>query len=284
MTGSTVPELPELQAHAERLTRQVCGRVLQEFAPLNFTVLKTVEPPPTAAAGHALTLVSRLGKYLLVQFGNISFVVHLMQGGRLIADPKPSTSKRGVRARWRFADGTEMVLTEPGTERRAGVWCAYTDRLDRTAPLTSLGPDALHITVHDLATSFVVHPMRLHNFLRDQRMVAGLGRRLANEICHAARLSPFANTAQLSADAVSRVHDAIVGCCASSLEQERDNDEMLNSKSRLSMVHARTGEPCPSCGAVIRSVEYADYTVNYCATCQTGGRILADNTTSKFLK
>jgi len=284
VTGCSVPELPELQAHAERLSRHVSGRVLQEFIPLNFTVLKTVDPPVAAATGRTLTTVSRRGKYLLVQFGEITFVVHLMQGGRLIPDPRPSTSKRGVRARWRFGDGSEMVLTEPGTERRAGVWCAYTDRLDRTAPLTSLGPDALELTEQDLAAAFVMYPMRLHNFLRDQHMVAGLGRRLANEVCHSARLSPFANTAKLDTEAVARVHAAIVHCCTVSLEHERLNNEMVNSSDRFSAVHARTGEACPVCADTIRSVEYSDYTVNYCPTCQTGGRILADNTTSKFLK
>ena len=279
-----MPELPELQAHAERLAARLTGRVLAEFAPISFSVMKTVEPSPASAVGSSVVGVSRRGKYLLLRLETVTFVVHLMQGGRLVVDPKPSTRGRSVQARWRFDDGTTLALVEPGSERRAGVWCAHTGRLDRSAPLTALGPEALEMSVDDLATTFTVHPMRLHNFLRDQRLIAGLGRRLANEICHRARLSPFANTAQLDSEAIERVHRAIAECCAESLDEERSRDELTNSSTRRAEVHGHEGAPCPVCGSTIRAVEYADYTVSYCPACQTGGRVLADNTTSRFLK
>ena len=126
--------------------------------------------------------------------------------------------------------------------------------------------------------------MRLHGWLRDQRIVAGLGRRLANEICHRAQLSPFASTGKLDDEAVDRLHAAIGECIAESLAYERTRSDMSSSKERPGAVHHRDGEPCPVCGDTVRAVEYSRYTVNYCPTCQTGGKVLADNTTSKFLK
>jgi formamidopyrimidine-DNA glycosylase len=128
--------------------------------------------------------------------------------------------------------------------------------------------------------------MRLHGWLRDQRIVAGMGRRLANEVCHRAKLSPFANTGKLAADddAVAQLHTAIRECIEESLAYERTRSDMSSSKDRPGEVHHREGQACPVCGDTIRAVEYRSYTVNYCPTCQTGGKVLADNTTSKFLK
>ena len=126
--------------------------------------------------------------------------------------------------------------------------------------------------------------MRLHGWLRDQGILAGIGRRLANEICHRAKLSPFASTAKLSPDEVKRLHAAMGECIDESLDYERTRDDMSSSAERPGGVHHRTGEACPVCGDTVRAVEYRSYTVNYCPTCQTGGKVLADNTTSRFLK
>jgi formamidopyrimidine-DNA glycosylase len=126
--------------------------------------------------------------------------------------------------------------------------------------------------------------MRLHGFLRDQRIIAGMGRLLANEVCHRALLSPFASTAKLDHDDVNQLSEAIRVCINEGLAFERGLDEMSSSVQRPSHVHNRVGEACPECGDVVRAVEYNRYTVAYCAACQTGGKILADNTTSKFLK
>ena len=126
--------------------------------------------------------------------------------------------------------------------------------------------------------------MRLHGFLRDQGRVAGIGRRLANEVCHRAKLSPFAMTGKLTADDAATVVTAIREAVAEGLEYERSRDDMSSSKDRPGRVHGRTGEACPVCGDTIRSVSYSGYTVAYCPTCQTGGKVLADNTTSRFLK
>jgi formamidopyrimidine-DNA glycosylase len=278
-----VPELPELQAHAERLDAAFAGAVISGFRPLTFSALKTATPDPAAAVGQPLVFAGRRGKFLLLDAGTVTFVVHLMQGGRLRLDEKQAAKPRGGIARWTFEDGRALLLTEPGTERKAGVWVVADDP-EHHEPLAGLGPDADQLDVPQLAELLAANPMRLHGFLRNQHLLAGLGRRLANEICHRARLSPFANTAKLDQEQVERLFEAIRACLNESLAEERGRDDLGSVKDRHSHVHGRAGEPCDVCGDTIRTVEYRAYTVSYCPTCQTAGKILADNTTSKFLK
>jgi formamidopyrimidine-DNA glycosylase len=280
-----VPELPEVQAHAERLTADFAGQRLKRFVPLTFTALKTAVPAPDKAYGLPLEEVGRRGKYLLVRFEPVTFVVHLMQGGRLLVDEKQSAKPRGGQARFVFDwKGPALLLTEQGTERKAGVWCVDRASEQTGPPLDQLGPEADTIEPAELAARFKAKSMRLHGFLRDQRCIAGIGRRLANEVCHRAELSPFAMTGKLGADDAATVVAAIRASIAEGLAYERSRDDMSSSKERPGRVHHRTGEPCPVCGDTVRAVEYSGYTVNYCPTCQTGGKVLADNTTSKFLK
>jgi formamidopyrimidine-DNA glycosylase len=284
-----VPELPEVRAHAERLSAAFGGAVLDGFRPLSFTALKTAVPDPGRAIGHRLTAVTSRGKLLVLTVaeaddGPVHFVVHLMQGGRLRPDDKQSPKPRGGLARWRFDDGRALLLTEAGTDHKAGVWVRDGDRLAQE-PLLALGPDADTVGQDELAAVVAAAPsMRLHGFLRDQHHLAGLGRRLANETCFVARLSPFALTSKLTAAETARLHDAIGVVVAEGLAFERGRDDMSSSKERPGHVHHRTGEPCDVCGDVVRAVEYSSYTVQYCAACQTGGKVLADNTTSRFLK
>lgn len=278
-----MPELPEIQAHVERLEEDFGGAVLARFEPLSFTVLRTYAPDPAAAVGTPVTRVHRRGKYVLLELAPLTFVVHLMQGGRLRPDEKQSAKPRGGIARWRFDDGRALLLTEPGTERKAGVWVVEGDPTTQP-PLDDLGPDADRITRDELAERLRASSGRVHGFLRDQKPMAGVGRRLANEVLHRAQLSPFANTAKLTDDEVDRLHSALVALVDESLVFERAQDEMVKSADRPGAVHNRVGEPCPVCGDTVRAVEYRAYTVAYCPTCQTGGKVLADNTTSKFLK
>ncbi|MBI2704452.1 MAG: Fpg/Nei family DNA glycosylase [Actinobacteria bacterium] len=283
-----MPELPELQAHAERLTEAFGGRVLTGFKPLTFTALKTYAPKPDEAVGHALRGVGRRGKHLLMEVepgsgDDLTFVVHLMQGGRLRPDEKQAPKPRGGIARWVFDEGPALLLTEAGTDKRAGVWVVAGDPDDHE-PIVGLGPDADAIDESALAAIMKEHSGRLHGVLRDQRAIAGIGRRLANEICHRAKLSPFANASRLTGDEIGRLFAATNACLHGSLAYERSRDDMSSSKERPAGVHHRAGEECPVCGDNVRAVEYRSYTVNYCPTCQTGGKILADNTTSKFLK
>ncbi len=280
-----MPELPEVQAHAERLTEQFSGAVLTRFVPFNFTALKTAVPRPEDAYGSRLQRVHRRGKYLLLDFGEIHFVIHLMQGGRLLVDAQQSAKPRNGQARFVFAGEAmpALLLTEAGKERRAGVWCVRTADLDGP-PLNRLGPDALDATAASLTEAFAATNMRVHGFLRDQHQIAGLGRMLANEVCHRGHLSPFAMTGKLGADGAALVAAAIHAAIDDGLAYERTRTDMSSSADRPGRVHNRVGQACPECGDTIRSVSYSGYTVAYCPTCQTGGKVLADNTTSKFLK
>ncbi len=278
-----MPEVPEVRAHAERLDAAYAGVALRRFTALSFTALKTFDPPPDAAVDHALASVRHRGKHMLLDFGAATFVVHLMQGGRLRPDAKKAKKPRGGIARWELDDGQALLLTEAGTERKAGVWVVAGDP-EAVPPLDHLGPEADAVDAETLLGLLHDNRSRLHGFLRDQRAMAGIGRRLANEVCHRARLSPFASTAKLDADDAARLVEAIGTCVAEGLAFERGRDDMSASKERPGAVHHRRGEECPDCGDVVRTVEYRSYEVAYCATCQTGGRILADNTTSRFLK
>jgi formamidopyrimidine-DNA glycosylase len=290
-----VPELPEVQVQTERLTQWLAGAVLQQVEPLAFAALKTYAPPPDAAVGQPLRTVTRRGKFLVLSFGEISYVVHLMQGGRLREDTSAARRPRGGLARWRFSGGAVLVLTEAGTERKAGVWVVRGDTLFQP-PLDELGPEADAVEPDELARLFTAGSQRLHGLLRDQRVLAGLGRRLANEVCHRAQLSPFAVTSSLGEDDAARVVRAIRDVVVEGLAFERawtadEGDEgaaggrgirMSASKERPAAVHDRAGAGCPVCGDTVRAVVYRDYTVNYCPTCQTGGKVLADNVYSRL--
>ena len=309
-----MPEIPEIRAHAERLEALAAGEVLKRVEPLSFTAFKTASPQPSDAAGWPLRSVGQRAKFLLLRFAppsqdsvegsgepaagdsrtgsaecggdGLTFVVHLMQGGRLrVLQPdakRPHRPRDGL-ARFEFESGLGLLLTEPGTQKRAGVWVLAGDPT-AAEPLAGLGPEATDIDAAAMAELMAAHSARLHNFLRDQRVISGLGRRLANEICHRAKLSPFAPTGRMDADGVEAVVAAIGSVVEESLAAERQLPQMSRSAERPSAVHSRAGEPCPVCGDVVRAVEYRDYSVNYCAGCQTSGRVLADNTTSKFLR
>ncbi len=292
-----MPELPEIAAHAERLSAEFAARPLARFESLHPAVLKTFDPRPAAAAGRVLRAVSHRGKYLLLHLEapdprslsgegdgpDLVFAVHLMQAGRLRRDAKQARKPRGGMARWTFADDSALLLTEAGNERRAGVWL-IAGAPASVEPLARLGPDADSISRDELARRLASASERVHGFLRDQSHLAGIGRLLANEILHSACISPFANTARLDDAAVDRLHVAIKASISRGLAAERAQPDMGRSKDRPSDVHHRVGQPCPACGDTVRSVEYRRYRVAYCARCQTGGKVLADNTTSRFLK
>jgi formamidopyrimidine-DNA glycosylase len=287
-----MPEMPEVQAHAERLTAALAGKTLAKFELLNFAALKTFSPAADAAVGHRLVKVGRRAKYLLIEFDNgQTHVVHLMQGGRLRPDPKRTRKPKLGLARWVFEaedpDGGTVeeawMLTEAGTERKAGVWAVDGDPLPQD-PLLGLGPEADLLDRGQLEELLSAHSRRVHGLLREQRTIAGLGRMLTNEIIYEARLSPFANSSKLTADQLDRLHEAIVSVVARATDHERTLDDIGKSIDRPSKVHNRSGEPCLDCDDTIRTVEYRRYTVFYCPTAQTDGKLLADNTTSKFLK
>ncbi|MEE8601833.1 DNA-formamidopyrimidine glycosylase family protein [Euzebya tangerina] len=278
-----MPELPEVRAHAERMTAALAGDTLSKVQLISFSTLKTFDPPIDGAVGTGLDHVRTRGKLMILDFGTTAHVVHLMQGGRLKPDPKVAKKPRGGMVRWSFERDGAWLLTEAGTERKAGVW-AVRGTPEEQEPLDHLGPEADEVDVPTMTRLLGEHSARLHTFLRDQRIMAGVGRMLANEICHRAKLSPFAQTASMGEEEAAVIVEATGAAIDDALAAERARDDMSSSKERPSRVHNRTGEPCPVCGDEVRSVEYRAYTVCYCATCQTGGKVLADNTTSKFLK
>lgn len=290
-----MPEMPEVQAHAERMTNALAGATLAKFQLINFAGLKTFDPPADAAVGAKVTDITRRAKYLLINFDNSqSHIVHLMQGGRLRPDPKQSKKPRNGIARWVFDDGSAWLLTEAGTERKAGIWAVAGNSLDAEA-LEGLGPEADQLTRDELADVLRAHSRRLHGLLRTQSVVAGLGRMLTNEILFDAGISPFANAAKLSEDELDRLHASLGLVVQAALDHERTLDDIGKSADRPSRVHNRSGEPClgkgcgggdkrKACTDTVHTVEYRKYTVFYCPTRQTGGKTLADNTTSKFLK
>jgi len=263
------------------MTAALADDVLDGVTLLGFSSLKTFDPPPDAAVGSALQRVGTRGKHLLLDFGDTTHAVHLMQGGRLRPDPKEAKKPRGGLFRWTFADGGSWLLTEAGTERKAGVW-VLRGRVEGQPPLDGLGPEADTVDAEQLAAMFAAHSARVHTMLRDQRVLAGIGRMLANEICHRAKVSPFAQTSSMGAEDTERIATAMHDAIDEALAVERERDDMSSSADRPSRVHNHTGDPCPECGDEVRAVEYKAYTVNYCATCQTDGKVLADNAMSKF--
>lgn len=277
-----MPELPEIKVEAERLLERWGGHSLVSFRPLSITALKNADPPYSLAAGHALADATTRGKWLRLHFVEIDFIIHLMQGGRLKPEPRPTAKPRGGLARWTFDDADAMLFTEAGKEHRAGVWTA---RPGAVPPMwDDLGPDADRLGLEEFSARIRGAGGRIHNRLRDQQVIAGIGRRLANEICFNAKISPFASTKTMSDETVKAVWDAMNTAIAESLDFERSQQEMVASNKRFSRVHRRLGEACTVCGEPIRSVEYTTHTIYYCPSCQTNGTILADNTTSKFLK
>jgi formamidopyrimidine-DNA glycosylase len=277
-----MPELPEVKVEAERLTERWGGRRLTKFSALSVSALKTFSPPYTQAYGRPLDSATNRGKWLLLHFGDLDFIVHLMQGGRLRAEAKRTARPRGGLARWEFDQGDPLLFTEAGTEHRAGIWTA--ERGETIEPMVGLGPDADQVSEAEFGERLRAGSGRIHNRLRDQTVVAGIGRRLANEICFGAALSPFTPTKSLTDEQVHALWSAMREAIDDSLGFERQQAEMVASNRRHSKVHHRAGEPCVRCGDAIRTVEYTTHTVFYCAPCQTAGKPLADNTTSKFLK
>ncbi len=279
-----MPELPQMQALAERLDAAVAGRVVAGFETHSFSSLKTVVPPPDALVGHAVDRVTRRAKYLALDLGDAGrLLVHLSQAGRLdVEDPPKRTKPRGSVVRVRFADGPALLVREYGKERKAAWWVLAPGD---DGPLAGLGPEP----DSDAFAELVLHGddrRRIHTWLRDQRTVAGVGRGYADDALWRARLSPYATLAALDVGARAALLDAIRGVMADGLALERARTGGL-SEPRLGEgfeVHGRHGSPCPRCGDTMRRVSYESHEITYCPRCQTGGKVLADRRLSRLLK
>jgi formamidopyrimidine-DNA glycosylase len=277
-----MPELPEMAALAERLHALVGGSTLTAVVPMQFSALKTVVPTPESVVGRAVEGVGRRGKYLVADLGGPRLLVHLSQGGRVeVEDPPKSTRPKGSVLRLAFDGAPSLLIKEYGTERKAGWWVlAPGDE----GPLAKLGPEpdspeaeALLLTGDDRR--------RIHTLLRDQRTIAGIGRGYADDILHRARLSPYATLAGLDPAARAALVEAVRSVLAEGLEVERRRKGGLPPKvGDHWVVHGKSGQPCPRCGADLRRVSYESHEVAYCPSCQTGGKVLADRRLSRLVK
>ncbi len=275
-----MPELPEVEAWRRALDEPVRAFPIERAGPAHVATLKTFDPPLSSLEGRRLSGAERRGKRLLfpTEDGDLVLLVHLMTSGRLrflrAAEKAPKTPA----FRLRFEGGGQLVLTEAGSKKRAGVWLLSPERAQ--AELAHLGPEALGIGAERLSGILRGNSRRLHSLLRDQRAVAGIGRAWANEILHRARLSPFALSTETSAEEVARLAAAIEEELSRGLElRERGAKD-----ARVYRIHDRLGAPCPDCGTPIARVDYEEHTIYYCPSCQTGGRVLKDRRLSRLLR
>lgn len=286
-----VPELPEVHALVTDLTARLRGRVVQRFDLVSFAALKTFDPPPSALAGQTIGGVTRHGKFLDIGVGELHLITHLARAGWLrwrAEAPKPMTKPgRGpLAARLVLDDGSGFDLTEAGTKKSLAI---YVVRDPADVPgIARLGPDPLAPEFTEAVLAGILSKAgraQIKGVLRNQSIIAGIGNAYSDEILHSARMSPF-KPASMSPIETARLFDAMQvtlrgaieradGLSASELKQEK--------KSNL-QVHGRSGEPCPVCGDTVRQVIFADSTLQYCPTCQTGGKPLADRVLSRLLK
>jgi formamidopyrimidine-DNA glycosylase len=275
-----MPELPEVEAWRRALDGSVSAFPIERAGPAHIATLKTFDPPLSALEGRRLAGAERRAKRLLfpTDDGELVVLVHLMTAGRLRYLRPAEKGPKSPAFRLRFADGAELVLTEAGSKKRAGVWLLTPEQAD--AELEHLGPEALGLPPEQLREILRANSRRLHSFLRDQRLIAGIGRAWANEILWHAKLSPFDLTAELDDAEVARFSASIDEELARGLELR----ELGKKDADVYRVHNRLGEPCPNCGTPIARVDYEEHTIYYCPACQTGGRVLKDRRLSRLLR
>jgi len=277
-----VPELPEMQALAERLEAAVGGAPFASAVALQFSALKTFAPSPESLAGRPLASVGRRGKFLVMDFDGPRILVHLSQGGRVDVEDPPKTTrpKFGV-VRFRFEDRPAVLVKEFGTERKAGWWVLAAGD---DGPLAGLGPDPFSDEFEELILTGS-DGRRIHTMLRQQSAVAGIGRGYTDDSLHRARLSPYASLASLDAEQRRALVDGVRAVLTEGLEVERRRTGGLPTKvGDHWVVHGKSGTPCPVCGTELRRVSYEAYEVTYCPACQTGGKILADRRLSRLVR
>jgi len=278
-----MPELPEMQALAERIGFVITGSELVALDALQFSSLKTYAPRPAALIGRGVTDVGRRGKFLVIGLDQgYRLLVHLSQGGRVdVEDPPKVTKPRGAVLRIRSEGRPSVLVKEFGRERKAGWWCLVPGD---EGPLGKLGSDAMAPEFAGWLRT-AVDTRRVYTVLRDQRTVAGIGRGYSDDILHRARLSPYARLAKLTPTERTQLTDAVASVLSEALEVERRRSGGLPTKiGDHFAIHGRYGEPCPACGGDLRRVSYESHNVTYCPACQTGDRVLADRRLSRLVK
>ncbi|MFI9234845.1 Fpg/Nei family DNA glycosylase [Streptomyces sp. NPDC053079] len=287
-----MPELPEVEALTEFLAERLVGRRIERVLPAAVSVLKTYDPPLSDLEGRAVTAVRRHGKFLdVVTDDGPHLVFHLARAGwTRWHDSLPETPPRPGRSplalRVRLAGGDGFDLTEAGTQKRLAVYCAR-DPSD-VPGIARLGPDPLapEFTLEAFAAVLRGERRQLKGVLRDQSVIAGIGNAYSDEILHAARMSPFKLAASLTDEETAALHQALGTTLREAVERSRGHAaaELKAEKKSGLRVHGRTGQPCPVCGDTIREVSFSDSSLQYCPTCQTGGKPLADRRLSRLLK
>jgi formamidopyrimidine-DNA glycosylase len=275
-----MPELPEVEAWVRELDPLVSRTAIEKAGPAHIATLKTFDPPLSALDGRRFAGAGRRGKNLLFPLEGDDLVVrvHLMSAGRLRYLEPGAKGPKSPMLRIRFVGGAELILTEAGKKKRAGVWLVTPDQLD--TDLGHLGPDALELDVTGLTEILERERRQLHPLLRDQRAIAGIGRAHANEILLRARLSPFKASTELTAEEIDRLAAAMHEDLTRALELR----ESGAGDGVVYLVHNRLGEPCPQCGVPIARVDFEEHTIYYCPQCQTGGRLLKDRRLSRLLR
>ena len=275
-----MPELPEMEALRRLLDEQLTGKTIVRAGPAHVATLKTYDPPLATLEGRAVCDVERRAKRLLIHTGDGGPVVlvHLMTAGRIRLLRPGDKGPKTPAFKLAFEGGLELVLTEAGSKKRAGVWLLSPEQAEQE--LAYLGPEPPGLDEPTLAEILARGSRRLHPLLRDQRLIAGIGRAWSNEILHRSQLSPFALSTQLDADETRRLLRAIHA------ELERGIAERSRGApdAKVYRVHDKLGQPCYVCGTPIARVDYEEHTVYYCPSCQTGGRLLKDRRLSRLLR
>jgi DNA-formamidopyrimidine glycosylase len=289
----SVPELPEVEALAQFLRERACGRVVTAVEVVSISALKTYDPPPTALAGLQITDARRWGKYLDLDVDGLHLVVHLARAGwlrwreTLPAGPARPSSKNPLALRVRLDDGSGLELTEAGTRKKLAVYVVRDPQeIERVA---TLGPDPLDpaFDVAALGAVLDAHPRtQIKGLLREQSVVAGIGNAYSDEILHVARMSPYRLAGSLDPADRELLWHATVDTLREAVERSAGlpASELKDDKRAGMRVHGRAGQPCPVCGDTVREVSFADRSMQYCPTCQTGGKPLADRRLSRLLK
>ncbi|CAN5357460.1 Fpg/Nei family DNA glycosylase [soil metagenome] len=275
-----MPELPEVEAWRRALNDPVSSAPIAKAGPAHVATLKTFDPPLSTLAGRRIAGAERRAKRLLfpTEDGELVVLVHLMTAGRLKYLRYGERGPKTPAFRLLFEGGSQLVLTEAGAKKRAGVWLLNPEEAKRE--LAHLGPEALGIGAEQLAEICAGESRRLHSLLRDQRVIAGIGRAWANEILHHAKLSPYELTRDVTPEQVELLSEAIDSELARGLElRERGAND-----KRTYRVHNKLGEPCYVCGMPIARVDFEEHTIYYCPECQTGGRVLKDRRLSRLLR
>jgi formamidopyrimidine-DNA glycosylase len=275
-----MPELPEMEAWRRQLTEPVSAFPIAKAGPAHIATLKTFDPPLAALEGRRLRGAERRGKRLLfpTEDDELVLLVHLMTAGRLRFLPSGKAAPKSPAFRLEFAGGAQLILTENARKKRAGVWLLTPEAAE--AELEHLGPEALGLGPERLGEIVHGESRRLHALLRNQHLIAGIGRAWANEILHAAKLSPYALSSDLDDEEVARLAAAIDAELGRGLELR----ESGASDEQTYRVHRRLAEPCHVCGTPLAQVDFEEHTIFYCPTCQTGGRVLKDRRLSRLLR